>query len=86
MTCSPRVLDAVEGALSRIVPRTPAQVNETASDLARTTVRHALRELVKAGRATFTGPECQRRYRRRDPDGLDDARRVHALATASEET
>jgi hypothetical protein len=64
MTVSARVMDAVEAGLSPTEGRTPKQVNVKVDEFSRDTIRHALRQLVEAGRATFDGPMGQRRYRR----------------------
>lgn len=61
---TPAVLNAVEAALSDREGRTPRQVGLRVDDLARTTIRHALAQLVADGRATFEGPDTRRLYRR----------------------
>lgn len=63
-TLSPRTLDMVAAALGD-EPRRPYEIHKRVDTIARVTVRQALRDLVAAGRAEFTGPECNRRYRRK---------------------
>ena len=66
---SQRIRDTVWQALTADgAGSTPASVHSDveAEGIARITVRHALRDLVREGRARFEGPECQRRYWRTD--------------------
>lgn len=63
MTCSPRTLDEVLAVLpGRDGALTPKQVQERVGRWAPITIRHALRELVEDGRASFTGDAGRRRY------------------------
>ena len=66
MRLSALLLDAVEKVLP--APEAPGiatgAVHERVGGWNRTTVRHALRELVRQGRAGFTGRDRRRRYRR----------------------
>lgn len=66
MQISDHLLDAVERALPERGPGLrPHQVHERMAFGARTTVRHALREMVACGRAEFEGEVGYRRYRRK---------------------
>jgi hypothetical protein len=66
MRLSRTLIDAVEAALPRADEAGIATraVHAQVGHWNRTTVRHALRELVRQGRAGFSGRDRQRRYRR----------------------
>lgn len=64
MTASSKMMDAVEAVLSSNFSLTPKQVHERMGQWAIVSVRHALRQLVEEGRATFSGPDGERQYRR----------------------
>jgi hypothetical protein len=71
---SPDLLDAVTAALpppdgTAIAAR---QVHDRVGAWNRTTIRHALRELVQSGRASFVGGDRHRKYRRAGADGPND--------------
>lgn len=74
MTRSPvskSFIDKVETALPKLrVGATPFQIYNTLELGTPTTVRHAIRFLIREGRATFEGEQGKRRYRRsvRSPD------------------
>ena len=61
---SPALLDEVAAALPAGEGLRPAEIHARVGRWSPVTIRHALRQLVDDGRATFTGPDCQRRYRR----------------------
>jgi hypothetical protein len=67
MTRSPvskSFLDKVETALPIHPGASPSQVYNSLEYGTPTTIRHAIRLLVRQGRATFDGEEGKRRYRR----------------------
>lgn len=60
-------LDKVFAAVPSQPPgERPVEISRRVGDRSRTTVRHALRDLVIAGLVEFEGPDCMRRYRRAD--------------------
>jgi hypothetical protein len=69
MALSPALLDRVEAALPQAGETGLAAraIHDRVGRFNRTTVRHALRELVRQGRAGFSGIDRHRRYRRFAP-------------------
>lgn len=55
-------LSLVEAALPDAPGEPPRDIAARIGTLAPTTVRHALRELGRQGRAAVEGADCQRRY------------------------
>jgi hypothetical protein len=64
----------VEAALPLHSGASPFQIYSSLKLGTPTTVRHAIRLLVREGRATFDGEEGRRRYRRRSPASTDRER------------
>lgn len=64
MSISPQFLDDCYGALLPTQGLPPKIIVERVGYGAIVSVRHALRQLVDDGRATFTGPDCSRLYRK----------------------
>jgi hypothetical protein len=71
MRLSQGLLDAVEAALPGPAEAGVATraVHQSVGRWNRTTVRHALRELIRQGRAGYSGRDRQRRYRRYAGEG-----------------
>lgn len=69
MRLSQALLDRVEAALPPAGEAGLAtrQIHDRVGGWNRTTVRHALRELIRRGRAGFSGRDRHRRYRRASP-------------------
>lgn len=59
---SPALLDEVAAALPTGDGLQPAEIHARVGRWSAVTIRHALRQLVDEGRATFTGPDTRRRY------------------------
>ncbi len=65
MTTAPSTLAEIEAAIPfGEVGATPLEIWHEVAMWSRITVVHALRELVRTGRVTFTGPDGKRRYSR----------------------
>lgn len=62
-TVSIGMMCAVERQLSSD-GKTPKQIHDALGLWALVSIRHALRQLVEEGRATFTGTHCNRLYRK----------------------
>lgn len=60
---SEQIMTEVERALDAGA-ETPRQIHKRMGRWSVITVRHALRQLVDAGRVTFSGEDSHRRYRR----------------------
>jgi hypothetical protein len=75
MRLSRALLDAVEAALpsSSEAGLATQAVHDRVGGWNRTTVRHALRQLIREGRAGFIGLDRHRRYRRAGGPGLEAA-------------
>ena len=58
------MMNAVERHLDPDVGRTPKEIHQALDLWSVTSVRHALRQLVEEGRASFTGTHCNRIYRK----------------------
>jgi hypothetical protein len=73
MRLSRALLDAVEAALpsSSEAGLATQAVHDRVGGWNRTTVRHALRQLIREGRAGFIGLDRHRRYRRAGGPGLE---------------
>jgi len=61
---SPAILDAVEAVLPLAGGLKPKDVHARVGRWAPVTIRHALRQLVAAGRAAYDGRDGRRLYRR----------------------
>lgn len=64
MTVSQKTLDAAEAALSPTDWRRAGEVHRAVDGYAYHTIRHALRALVRSGRAVRDGYDNKARYRR----------------------
>lgn len=60
---SKKIMAEVEAVMPVSQPgMTPGELHGRVGQWAPVTVRHALRQLVEEGRATFTGGHCRRTY------------------------